>query len=54
MPFAACNGVNLYCEVHVTGEPLYLIECGRHGYFIEFREGASGMILKFLQRHRLG
>jgi pimeloyl-ACP methyl ester carboxylesterase len=33
---------------------LYLVEGGRHGYFIEFREEASGVVLEFLQRHRLG
>ncbi len=37
----------------IPGAELRLIEGGRHGYFIEFREEASPAVLDFLARHPL-
>ena len=37
----------------IPGAELRLIEGGRHGYFIEFREEASAAVLDFLSRHSL-
>lgn len=38
----------------IPGAELHLVEGGRHGYFIEFREEASRVVLDFLARHPLG
>ena len=35
----------------IPGAELYMVEGGRHGYFIEFHEEASGVVLDFLARH---
>lgn len=35
----------------IPGAELRLIEGGRHGFFIEFREEASAAVLEFLARH---
>lgn len=35
----------------IPGAELYMVEGGRHGYFIEFREEASTVVLDFLARH---
>jgi pimeloyl-ACP methyl ester carboxylesterase len=37
----------------VPGAELYLVHGGRHGYFQEFREEASRVVLGFLARHPL-
>jgi pimeloyl-ACP methyl ester carboxylesterase len=38
----------------IPGAELYLVAGGRHGYFLEFSDEAGGVVLDFLQRHRLG
>lgn len=38
---------------HIPGADLYLVNGGRHGYFLEFREEASAVVLDFLGRHPL-
>lgn len=35
----------------IPGAELYMVQGGRHGYFIEFREEASPVVLDFLARH---
>ncbi|MEJ5221513.1 MAG: alpha/beta hydrolase [Tepidiforma sp.] len=35
----------------IPGAELYLVEGGRHGYFIEFREEAGAAVMGFLERH---
>lgn len=37
----------------IPGAELYLVEGGRHGFFVEFREEASAAVLDFLGRHPL-
>lgn len=37
----------------IPGAELHIVEGGRHGYFIEFREQASKVVLDFLARHPL-
>lgn len=37
----------------INGAELYIVEKGRHGYFIEFREEASRVVKDFLARHPL-
>lgn len=37
----------------IPGAELCLIEGGRHGFFVEFREQASAAVIDFLQRHPL-
>jgi len=37
----------------IPGAELYLVNGGRHGYFLEFREEASAVVLDFLSRHPL-
>ncbi len=37
----------------IPGAELHIVRGGRHGYFIEFREEASGAVLEFLARHPL-
>lgn len=37
----------------IPGAELYLVAGGRHGYFLEFSDEAGGVVLDFLQRHRL-
>jgi pimeloyl-ACP methyl ester carboxylesterase len=37
----------------IPGAELHMVEGGRHGYFIEFREEASTTVLDFLARHPL-
>ncbi|MGH2626382.1 MAG: alpha/beta fold hydrolase, partial [Anaerolineales bacterium] len=37
----------------IPGAEMYLVEGGRHGYFIEMREEASGVVRDFLGRHAL-
>lgn len=37
----------------IPGAELYIVQGGRHGYFIEFREEASRVVLDFLARHPL-
>jgi pimeloyl-ACP methyl ester carboxylesterase len=39
---------------HIPGAELHMVEGGRHGYFIEFREEASAIVLDFLGRHPVG
>jgi pimeloyl-ACP methyl ester carboxylesterase len=38
----------------IPGERLYLVTGGRHGYFLEFSDEAGGLVVDFLQGHRLG
>lgn len=38
----------------IPGAELHMVPGGRHGYFVEHREEASGAVLDFLARHRLG
>ena len=35
----------------IPGAEMHMLEGGRHGYFIEFREEASAVVLDFLARH---
>ena len=35
----------------IPGAELYLVNGGRHGYFLEFRQEASALVLDFLERH---
>ncbi|WP_322818801.1 alpha/beta fold hydrolase [Tepidiforma sp.] len=35
----------------IPGAELRLVEGGRHGFFIEFREEAGGAVMEFLERH---
>ncbi len=45
---------NAYLLVErIPGAELYLVQGGRHGYFIEFREEAGRVVLDFLARHSL-
>jgi 3-oxoadipate enol-lactonase len=37
----------------IPGAELYIVEGGRHGYFVEFREEASRVVNEFLARHPL-
>lgn len=37
----------------IPGAEIYIVKGGRHGYFIEFREEASHVVLDFLRRHPL-
>ena len=37
----------------IPGAELHIVEGGRHGYFVEFREEASRVVLDFLRRHPL-
>jgi len=37
----------------IPGAELHLVAGGRHGYFVEFREEASRVVLDFLARHPL-
>ncbi len=37
----------------IPGAEFHIVEHGRHGYFIEFREEASPVVLDFLARHPL-
>ncbi|HEY6540569.1 MAG TPA: alpha/beta fold hydrolase [Ktedonobacteraceae bacterium] len=37
----------------IPGAELYIVEGGRHGYFVEFREEASRVVNDFLARHLL-
>jgi pimeloyl-ACP methyl ester carboxylesterase len=37
----------------IPGAELYIVEGGRHGYFIEFREEADRVVNDFLARHPL-
>ncbi|MGD9750644.1 MAG: alpha/beta fold hydrolase [Acidimicrobiia bacterium] len=37
----------------IPGAELVLIEGGRHGFFVEFREQASAAVIDFLRRHPL-
>lgn len=37
----------------IPGAELYIVRGGRHGYFVEFREEASAVVLDFLRRHPL-
>jgi len=37
----------------IPGAELYIVRSGRHGYFIEFLEEASRVVLDFLARHPL-
>lgn len=38
----------------IPGAELCIVESGRHGYFIEFRDEASRVVLEFLARHPIG
>ncbi|HUZ78755.1 MAG TPA: alpha/beta fold hydrolase [Chloroflexota bacterium] len=35
----------------IAGAELHIIQAGRHGYFLEFHEEASRVVLEFLARH---
>lgn len=37
----------------IPGATLHIVDRGRHGYFIEFREEASPVVLEFLSHHPL-
>lgn len=37
----------------IPGAEVYIVEGGRHGYFVEFREEASRVVNEFLGRHPL-
>lgn len=37
----------------IPGAELYIVQGGRHGYFMEFREEAGRVVLDFLARHPL-
>jgi pimeloyl-ACP methyl ester carboxylesterase len=37
----------------IPGASLHLVEGGRHGYFVEFQEEASRVVLEFLAKHPL-
>ena len=37
----------------IPGAELYIVEGGRHGYFVEFREEANRVVKAFLARHPL-
>jgi pimeloyl-ACP methyl ester carboxylesterase len=37
----------------IPGAEIHIVEGGRHGYFIEFREEASRVVIDFLARHPL-
>ena len=37
----------------IPNAELYIVEGGRHGYFLEFREEASRVVNEFLARHPL-
>ncbi len=38
----------------IPGAELHIVEGGRHGYFTEFRDEASRVVLDFLRRHPIG
>ncbi len=46
------ENANLLAE-RIPGAELYIVEDGRHGYFVEFREEASRVVNDFLARHPL-
>ncbi len=50
--FPAANVMPL--AERIPGERLYLVAGGRHGYFLEFSDEAGGLVVDFLQGHRLG
>ncbi len=47
----SANAVRL--KERIAGAELYIVQGGRHGYFEEFRDEASRVVLDFLQRHAL-